>query len=159
MRTHAWFGDLVAADDGSFDYEKVVKLGASDVLVSLHFDGIDGVSNETLDAVALRCGQLESLAGVARARIEADFAKSDSASFMYFDFLKDEAPDLLEGVQQKTFTKALQPEKFWSWFKPSISPTSFSLQLDFNIAPGENDHVLCARFDAHGKVESVEIES
>lgn len=159
MRTHAWFGALTPADDGSFDFEKVVKLGANDVLVSLHFDGIAGVSDETLDAVAMLCGQFESLVGAARARIETDFEKSDSAAFMYFDFLKNEAPDLLEGVQRKTFTNALQPEKFWSWFEGSISPTSFSLQLDFNIAPGENDHVLCARIDAHGKVQSVEIES
>ncbi|MGV3621638.1 MAG: hypothetical protein ACO1OB_12515 [Archangium sp.] len=159
MRTHAWFGQLEAAADGSFDFEKVVTIKGDDVLVSLHFDGVAGVSNETLDAVALLAGQLDALADAARAQMTIDLLDSGSATSMYFDFLKDEAPEILGKTKREGFVKTLRPEKLWSWFEANITPHAFSLQLDFNAAPGEIDHVLCARFDAHGKIESVEIES
>lgn len=159
MKTHAWFGNLAAAKDGSFDFDKLVSIGSDDVLVSIHFDGIADVSDATLDAVATQCQQLEQRAATARAAMSAELNDPESATATYFDFLKGEAPDLLGKTTKPTFVAALKPEKLWAWFSTSISPTGFSLQFDFNIAPGEIDHVLCATFDATGALQSIEIES
>lgn len=159
MRTHAWFGVLEPAADGSFDFEKVVTIKGDDVLVSIHFDGIAGVSDETLDAIALLCGRLEALTETARAQMALDVVESGSATSMYFDFLKDEAPDVLGKTTREGFVQMLKPEKFWSWFEASVTPSALSLQLDFNAAPGEIDHVVCTRFDACGKIVSIDLES
>lgn len=148
QRHHPFFGDLVAGADGSFDWETT----RNGIEVELHIDRLAEMKDEGLDALARLYEQLPALDGVARAAMKRDHEDPEGAARMYEEFVRDNFPD----SDTHDVLGALAPVRFWSWLEGDVDVWA---TLDYSFAPGEMDHVLCARFDESTKLVALELES
>jgi hypothetical protein len=147
-RRHPFFGALTPDADGSLNWETV----RDGIRVELHVDELARLKDEGLNALARLYERLPELDRMAREAIQRDHANPEGSAKLYEEFVRDNFPD----SDTSDVLGALVPVRLWSWLE---GDDPIWATLDYSFAPGEMDHVLCARFDESAQLVSLDLES
>jgi len=150
MRTHSFFGALIPDADGGIDLTRMTRLGAHDVPLELHLTSCVETSDAALDALALLVQRSGELDRVARVAMESERDDSDSATASYEDLVHHHFPEGTDVVA------ALVPARLWTRLERDAEVW---VVLDYAFDSAARNHVLSARFDASGRLISLEVES
>jgi hypothetical protein len=147
-RRHPFFGALTPEADGSFNWESK----RDGTQVKLHIDRLAEMKDQALNALAKLYEQFPALERTAREAMKRDYVDPEGAAKMYEEIVRDIFPD----SNTDDVLGALVPVRLWSWLE---GDGDVWVTLDYSFAPGEMDHVLCARFDESAQVVALNLES